>query len=328
MARALLAGRGDPLAAALFVEGAQPESRAARILRAAVAAGTISDPAWAGALSGYRMVSDSFIESLRPASVFVRLFEDRALRVIPIGIAIAVTTTGATGSAPAEGKPKLISRLTLTADQTQPKRATAVVVTGAELARSTTPGAAALLAAELKGAVTAALDDAFMATISEGVTPIVSSGSTPAQIADDLRAMLSAVNTTGAGRLYWMGDAEMANGFSTATTTSGAPAYPGTSPNGGELIGVPFLVTDTLAAGEMILVDAAGLAGTIDLAVLDSANHATLQMADDPIDGPAALVSLWATDSAALRCEVWYALEKIRSNAAAQLTGLNFGGTT
>ncbi|MGO1075926.1 hypothetical protein [Inquilinus sp. CA228] len=324
VARAILAARGDPLGSALFAEGRQPQSKAAMILRAAIAAGTTTDPSWASALSGYRTVSDAFIASMRPNSVFVRLAEDGALHPIPIGIAIAIVTGAAVGAAIPENKPKLISRLSLTADRTEPRKTSAILIVSNELARSLLPGAGALLATELRGACASALDGAFLATATEGVVPIASTGVSPAQVAADLKSMLTTVNVSGAGKLYWIGAAVMANGFATAVSSAGDFTYPTMSPSGGELLNTPFLVSDGLAADELVLVDGSALAGMIDLAVLDGTTAATIEMDDNPADPPGAgtLTSLFQQDLVGLRCETWFALERIRANGAAKLSGL------
>ena len=77
--------------------------------------------------------------------------------------------------------------------------------------------------------------------------------------------------------------------------------YPGMSPTGGTLAGIPTLVSDQLAAGRVVLADASQIATSDGGIVLDSASHASVQLNDAP--SGAAGVSLWQNNLLGLRAE-------------------------
>jgi hypothetical protein len=322
LARAMLIGRGDALATASWLDGRYPQSRAATVSKAAIAAGSLADPQWAGSLGGHRIISASFVETLRSGSAFARMWSDGAIRPIPPATQVIVVTSAGSGASPLEARPKPLTRLSLAGADTEPRKATAQLVTTTELARA--DASAGLLNIELKSAVAAALDSEFFAIIGAGIAPTPSTGASPGQVAADLRALLTAVNVSGAGKLYFVGNAGMANGFATAVTADGAFAYPSMGPGGGEVLSTAFLVSDSVVAGDLWLVDGAGLCGDLGVVTMSASGQSTLQMDGDPVDGPAALVSLWQSDSIALLAELWFCLKVARAGSVARLSGLDW----
>ena len=59
----------------------------------------------------------------------------------------------------------------------------------------------------------------------------------------DLRGLLNTVNLTGAGRLYWLMRPTVANLMATLLATNGNQLFPGMTPLGGEMLGLPALVS-------------------------------------------------------------------------------------
>lgn len=329
LARFLLQARGNTLDAALIAENAPVSTRrVASILRAAISSGSTSDPSWAGALADYRQVSDGFIEALRSRSAFARMLSD-GIRRSPLRTRLAVVTSILIGSIVGEGKPKPVSSLTLEGGRLEPTKATTTVILNAELIMSASAAAIALISSELRGGVASAIDGAFFGKIVDGLTPTVtSSGVTPALITADLRALLGSVNTTGAGRLYWASGAAVANGLATTTGADGLTAFPTVTPSGGELLGLPYLVTDGVEDGRLVLVDATGLVGEMDVVTLSASDQATLQMDSAPADPPnasAVMTSLFQVDARALRAEAWFGVQRVRTSSVAVLTGLDWG---
>jgi hypothetical protein len=76
---------------------------------------------------------------------------------------------------------------------------------------------------------------------------------------------------------------------------------------------------------EVLLFDAAQLVGNTDVIVMNSARHAGLVMDDAPSDGAANLVSLWQTNSKALRAERWFGAE-VTGSSVAHLVDAEWGG--
>jgi hypothetical protein len=74
---------------------------------------------------------------------------------------------------------------------------------------------------------------------------------------------------------------------------------------------MPLMAVDALsdygALGDvLILVDAARCAGDPGVPLLTVANSGTLQMSDSPTEGPATMVSLFQSDSSALKLERYF----------------------
>ena len=55
--------------------------------------------------------------------------------------------------------------------------------------------------------------------------------------------MLDTVNVTGNGKLYWIMPPAVANRASTKLNSNGDRTFPNMSPTGGEMLGLPALVT-------------------------------------------------------------------------------------
>jgi hypothetical protein len=116
---------------------------------------------------------------------------------------------------------------------------------------------------------------------------------------------------------------------------NGPPAWPDMSiTNGGMISNMPVIVADSLAdyAGSpslgnlMILVDVKQILGDPGTLILDVARSGSLQMIDDASGTAAAeLVSLFQTNSLALRAERFFTLAKGRDTAVAVMSNVNYG---
>ena len=195
----------------------------------------------------------------------------------------------------------------------EPSKAAAQVVVTEELLRDTGPAAEAAFGRELRGAVADAVDQKFFDLIGQSLPPI----SATADPYADAEVALDNVNLTGSGRLYWVMQPQLANALATKVATNGNRLFPELSPTGGQLAGLPALVTNQLPA-------AAGSPIATALWLID----ATVQMDTAPAgDAVAAvalgtpLVSLWQENLVALLAEVRFAAQRIRPNAVAVIEG-------
>jgi hypothetical protein len=89
------------------------------------------------------------------------------------------------------------------------------------------------------------------------------------------------------------------------------------TPNGGELAGVPVLVSDQVPAADSngrkaVLLDATAIAGDAEAPMLDASDQATLQLATNPAGGAQNLVSMFQTDSVALLVTRWLGFDVTR----------------
>jgi hypothetical protein len=295
--------------------------RVQRVLRAAIPAGGIDL-----ADGAFQAISQAFSASLAPVSAFDRLLNDGAVR-LPLNTRIAAVTAVVAGAAPLEGKAKPISRLSLDNRSLPPRKAVAIFVVSEELARSSEPGAAALLATELRNGVSVATNTAFLdaATgILGGITPIPSAGDPLA----DCSALLDGVALAEASKPFWIMEPSTAKRLST-WTAGAALLFPGMSAMGGELVGLPAIVS-SLPPGFLVLVDAAGIGLADQGVLLDRTSQATIEMDDAPLAdalGPtpaATLLSLWPTNSTALRGERFFSWAVLRDRAIAAVSDVNW----
>lgn len=322
LARLVGRARGKLAYAAHFAEASPGDERVARILRSAVAAGTMADAAWAGDLAGYGIIAAGFIESLRSLSVFDRMFSDGAIRRIPLRTRLAVATSAIVGSEVGEGANIPVNSMAFAASGLDARKVQALVAVTNEVLDGTTSAGAALLATELRGGVASATDAAFLADLLAGA-PTINGSASPLT---DLGNLLDVVNTKGAGKPYLVVAPRTANRLATKATTGGEQAFPGMTPNGGEIAGVPVLVSDQAPAPDSsghgaILIDGSAIVGDSDTVAVDASENAALQLASDPASGAQQLVSMFATNSTALLATRWFGFELIRDSGIAVLSG-------
>jgi hypothetical protein len=180
--------------------------------------------------------------------------------------------------------------------------------------------------AALLRAVAAALDAYGIGRLLDGATVLPSVGD-PSRDALDLLAI---VNTHGAGRLYWAVTPNVANQLTVYRGVTGQPAFPTMTPNGGTWYGRPVIVTDQLpveTAGQVdiLLCDASGVAAEIELAPrVATAQAAALDVQDDADGSASEVVSLWQTNSVAVRAEQLAAVTRMRATAVAAIADASY----
>jgi HK97 family phage major capsid protein len=321
LAKCIAKARGQLSLAATIADTAYGGQRVAAILRSAISAGTVTDAAWAGSLSGYQSVAEGFIESLRSLSVFDRLLADGSMRRVPLRTRLAVSTLVANGAVVSEFQAVPLSRLAIAGPGLDRRKAQALIALTNEVLDGAESAGAALLARELRAGVAAATDAYFLTSLLTGAQTVAGSASPLA----DLGKLLDVVNTTGAGRPYLVVLPHVANRLATKATTGGDQAFPGMTPQGGEIAGVPVLVSDQAPASDSngnkaVLIDGAAIVGDSDTVAVDTSENAALQMADNPAGGAQPLVSMFQSNSTALLATRFFGFDLIRSTGVAVLT--------
>ena len=291
----------------------------------AVSAGTMVDAAWAGNLAGYNTIAAGFLESLRSLSVFDRLFADGAIRRIPLRTRLAVSTVATVGHEVGEGANIPVNSMAFAASGLDSRKVQALIAVTNEVLDGTTSAGAALLSTELRSGVASATDAAFLGSLLANAPTIDGSASPLA----DLGNLLDVVNTKGAGKPYLVVAPRTANRLTTKATTGGEQAFPGMTPNGGEIAGVPVLVSDQAPAPDSsghgaVLIDGSAIVGDSDTVAVDASENAALQLASNPASGAQQLVSMFATNSTALLATRWFGFELIRSTGVAVLSGAHW----
>ena len=300
-------------------------------------------------------LSQEFLAWLRPQTIIGQFGTGGVpeLRNVPFNVAIAGQTSGGLGYWTGEGKSKPLTKFTFSRTTLGFTKVAAISVLTEELARFSTPSAEALIRDGLRDALVERLDIDFIdpakaevsnvspASITNGVTPIVSSGSTADDIRADLGALLGAFVTTNqnVGDLVLIMPNTQALALSMLRNSLGQPEFASVGLTGGTLQGIPVIASQyahTAGAGNMVIAlnaKAIGLADDGSVSV-EASREASLEMSDTPAGDsgvPTAnttLVSMWQTNSIALRAERFINWKKLAAGAVVYMEDVAWGGST
>jgi HK97 family phage major capsid protein len=273
-----------------------------------------------------------------------------ALRQIPFNVHVRGQTTGGTGYWVGQGAPKPLTNFDFTDAYLGFAKVANIAVLSEELLRFSNPSAEALVRDSLAQALIERLDIDFIdpakaldanvspASVTNGVTPIVATGTGDA---DDVRTDVKAAMTTfitanitpTAG--VWIMSARRALSLSLMRNALSQKEFPDITMLGGTFEGLPVIVSEYVpseTAGDFVV-----LANASDIwladdgsVVVDASREASLQMLDNPTNNsatgtPTTMVSMWQTNSVAIRAERWINWQKRRTAAVAVLSEVNWG---
>ncbi|WP_222946529.1 phage major capsid protein [Caballeronia sp. EK] len=319
------------------------------VLRAAVAAGTTTDPAWAAPLVDYQNMTGEFIELLRPETIMGQI---TGFRRVPFNTKMPAQTSGSSAQWVGEGQPKPVSKLGFATVSLGFSKAAGIVVLTDELVRFSNPSAEAIVQRDLVETIAQFLDIQFIdpsiaavanvhpASITNSAPNIPASGPT----ADDLRldvgtlfAMFVQANMSIRGA-YWIMDPVMALSIGMLSNALGQAEFPGINMNGGVFFGLPVVVSANVphhastgasdpATTMLVLVLPSEILMADDGGVtLDASREASLQMDDAPATPATQLVSMWQNNLVALRAERFINWQRRRAQAVAYISGARYGG--
>lgn len=321
--------------------------------KAAVAAGTTAGETWAGPLVGEETdVFADFVEYLRPQTILGRFGTNGipSLRRVPFRRALIGQTSGGQGYWVGEGKPKPLTKFDFTRTTLEPLKVANIAVVTEEVLRDSSPSAEMLVRDSLAAALRERLDTDFIdpaksassgvspASVTNGVSPIQSSGNDADAIREDIRALfatfIAANNAPTNG--VWIMSATTALALSLMMNPLGQPEFPGISMSGGTFNGLPVIVSEyvpTVTGGTyVILANASDIYLADDGGIsIDMSREASLEMLDgslvqDATSGTGtSLVSLWQTNAVGFRAERTINWAKRRSSAVAVLSEVNWG---
>ncbi|RWN28892.1 phage major capsid protein [Mesorhizobium sp.] len=299
-----------------------------RVLRAINAPHMTTDSDLTG-LTDTLQILTSFAPLLRNASAFFRLLENGMVKV-PLRQRLTWLTGSASIGIVNEAEAIKVSRMISDNVTIDPVRAAGIVVLSDEFMKFLSAGGEAFLSMELRRAITASVDAGFFSLITDGSTPTqAASGSTESAALADVYALFEAVELTAESKPLIVMSPDVGRRAATLSGAGGR-AFPNMGPTGGDMCGVPAMVTDALAAGTLGLVDAAGLAGDALGINIQSARHANVQLNDTP-DSPATasttLINLWQRNLVGLMPEVFFGVERLRDNAYATITGVQWNAS-
>lgn len=319
------------------------------VTKAAVPAGTTAEGNWAGALvgEGTNVIAD-FVEFLRPRTILGRFGQNGvpSLRNVPFNVPLVGQTSGGQGYWVGEGKAKPLTSLGYERNILDIFKVANIAVVTEELLRRSTPAAEGLIRDNLADAIASRLDTDFInpakaavagvspASITNGLTAVVSVGGDADAIRADVRALMAtfiaAQNAPTSG--VWIMGTLTALSLSMMVNPLGQPEFPGLSMTGGTFQGLPVIVSDYIGAGVVVLANASDIYLADEGGVqVDMSREASLEMADNPSHnsdtptGATSLVSMFQTNSVAFRVERFINWKRRRPSAVAILTGATWG---
>ena len=189
----------------------------------------------------------------------------------------------------------------------------------------------------------AAVSGVSPASITNGVTPVVATGTTADHLRADVKTLMSnfiAANMSLSGAVWIMTETQ-ALAIAMLLNPLGQPEFPGLSINGGTagtFFGIPVILSENIPAQQAVAGPPAIPAGSriilakaseIMLAddgqvMLDASNQASLQMDNAPTNPPTAttvMVSLWQMNMVGIRAERFINWTKRRAGAVQYITG-------
>lgn len=318
--KALGAAHPDVIEAASRELGA-PAELAAK-LKAAVGAEISED---VPGLSGSSAAVTAFISQMRTQSVLARIFAEKWASAVPLNHRLMSLGLDATAAVVGQGMPIPVQGLPWNDPVivSAEKIAAALILTN-ELWRDASAAGQNFVNTQLRAAIAAASDRFLFAKLINGGTSeigVETFGGRP--LSDALRtallATLNAVHTRAAGRLVWAVSPQAANMLATEEDDK-------LNPFTGTIAAIPAVISGGLTGSRLGLIDAAAIGGNVERLEITSTDDATIEMADDPANdtmtptGSTNMVSLFQTNSTAVKYVLRLGLEPVRDSAAAFIT--------
>jgi HK97 family phage major capsid protein/HK97 family phage prohead protease len=322
-------------------------------LKAAVAAGTVSDATWAGALVGEETTAFAdFVEFLRPQTILGKFGNNGvpSLRQVPFRAALIGQTSGGNAYWVGEGKPKPLTAFDFNRTTLEPLKVANIAVVTDEVLRDSSPSAEMIVRDSLAAALRERLDTDFIdpakaasagispASVTNGVSAIASTGNDADAIREDIRLLfgvfIAANNAPTSG--VWIMSATTALALSQMRNPLGQKEFPGITMLGGDFEGLPVIVSEYFApvsaGGFVALVNAQDIYLADDGGIrVDMSREASLEMKDSGLTQDAtagtgaSLVSLWQTNTVGFLAERTINWAKRRATAVALLDEVNWG---
>jgi HK97 family phage major capsid protein len=311
--------------------------------RAATAAGSTTNAAWAGVLVYAENMASEFIEMLRPVTILGQL---PSLRKVPFNIRMprqlgGVSTAGWVG----QGISKPTGQLNLDAVFLPWAKVAVIVALTEELARFSDPSAESVVNYDMVQAISAFLDRQFIdpavapvanvspGSITNGLTPIVSTGSTVAEVTADLATMLSAMAGANVpmSAPAWIMHPRSAIYLTLLRGAMDQPAFPSMGANG-SLLGYPVVKSTSVPLGvgpgflgQIVLLDQPQVFLADEGGVtLDVSREASIQLDSAPATPPAPLTSLWQQNLIGIKAERYIYWMRRYDQAVQIMTGVPY----
>jgi HK97 family phage major capsid protein/HK97 family phage prohead protease len=296
------------------------------VFKAAVAAGTTTDATWAGPLAPLTPLANEFMELLRPATILGKI---PGFRRVPFNVSIASQTGGGTYQWVGQGAPKPVGKLQFGSITLTITKCAGIIVITEELARVSTPSAEAVIRQDMINGIAAFLDTEFTdptkaavagvspGSVTNGVTPITSAGTSPANARTDIQALANAMvaaNLPIGGAVVLMSATNML-ALASALNALGQPLFPSIGVGGGTALGFTFIPSQAMGTTVAMVQPDCILYADDGGVTIDVSREASLQM-DTVLDNPpvaaSVMTSLWQNNLVGLRAERFINWKKAR----------------
>ncbi|HGJ5883395.1 phage major capsid protein [Arsenophonus sp.] len=340
--KCLASAKGNTHQALEIAKVQYPEQpRIQNVLKAAVSAGTTTDPTWAGALVDYQNFAGDFIEYLRPKTIIGQFGNGNipALFNVPFNIRIPGQISGGNGYWVGQAAPKPLTKFDFKSVTLGFAKVANIAVLTDELVRFSNPSADLLVRNALASAIIQRIDIDFIdptkaevvevspASITNDVTAIKSTGNPEADVELLFEAFIKANLTPTNG--VWLMSSMTALALSKMKNPLGQKMYPELTLLGGTFQGLPAIVSQYVGTN-LILVNSSDIYLADDgQVVIEASREASLEMEEQPTNNSktakgAQLVSMFQTNSVAIRAERFINWRKRRTEAVAYVSDVNY----
>lgn len=312
-------------------------------IKAAVAGGGTDAGEWGAELVHIDRYTADFIEYLYSRTVFDKL----PLREVPANINIAGQDGAATGYWVGQSKSIPVSKADFMDVNLTPLKVAALAVVSKDLLRDSSPSAEKLVRDALVEASAQRVDQTFLgagaavagvspAGILNGLTSGTTAGNDIEGVIADVKALYAGfITANNADGLQFVTTQSLSKSLGLMQNVMGNFAFPGLSANGGTLLGDPLAAGGNVGAGDMILLKPSDIYKIGDKGVeVSLSTEAAIQMADNPdgaSDTPtanASVVSMFQTDSVAIKVVRPLNFAKRRASAVAYIGNADYGTPT
>ncbi len=340
---------GDLVGARASAEARGENQRVQSFFKAAVESGSTNLGNWAEPLQAEaQTLGSAFIQFQRPATILGKFGNGGrpGFTKIPFRVKIPRQTSGGKGYWTRSGHAKPLTKWNHDLVELDQTKVATISVFTEELLRGSSIDVLTYARAELANALTATLDETFIdpaiapiagerpGSVLYGTTPVNSVGWDADAVREDVKAVLNrfiaADNAPTSG--VWVMSQTIALALSLMVNPLSQREFPGISMFGGTFFELPVITSQAVPDGIVALINANDVLVADDSNyAIDVSNEVSLEMSDNPQHNSvtpvgANLVSMWQTNSVAVRAERFISWAKRRDSAAVYLQNVTWGG--
>jgi HK97 family phage major capsid protein/HK97 family phage prohead protease len=269
---------------------------------------------------------------------------------VPFNVKIGRQTGAATVNWVGQGAPKPLTSLAFDTVTLDLAKIAGIIVLNDELVKISNPAAEALVQSDLAKAIVQFMDSQFVdptkaatsgvspASITNGVTAIIPTGTTGAAFRADMKTLLGQFlsNNMQVNGTVLLMPQRLALGISLMTNSLGQREFPNLTMNGGEILGLPVITSEGIPStggsptdGDPIIAVSAPdiLLADDGVVTIDASREASLQMdsaPDSPATASTIMVSMFQQNQVAIRAERYINWAKRRSTAVSYISNAKY----